>query len=92
MVHRAWVGATAGVLGYIILGLIVIAIPHPLAKWAGAAMLFPGPMYGVVAAAGAAVTMDWGHGGETQLEALSSREITRMVGGYCDPDDPPWWC
>jgi len=90
MVHRAWIGAAAGVGLYIVAGLVVFAIPHPLAKWAGAAMLFPGPMYGVAAAVGAAVTMDWGH--STVLDQQSENSRVLNIRGFCDPDDPPWWC
>lgn len=90
MTHRVWIGAAAGVGLYIVAGLLVFAIPHPAAKVAGAAMLFPGPMYGVVAVAGGAVTAGWGHSTDLQRQTVSGAR--RRARGFCDPEDPPWYC
>jgi len=49
-------------------------------------------VYGV----GAWMAKDWGHGDDVASIATFEQEATKesyeWLGGYCDPDDPPWWC
>jgi len=61
MTHFIRVGAVAGTLVWIAMGIAVFAIPHPSAKVLGVSMLWPGPMHFVAAGVGGSLTSGWGH-------------------------------
>ena len=71
-------------------------IPGPIDA---AALLYGGPIglyaYNVFAL-GVFVSGDIGMwdevGHRSDLEIQSFESSSMVIGGFCDPDDPPWWC
>ncbi len=94
MTHWSWrAGAGLLVASYLVQAAMIVWGPPPV-KAAGVWFAAQPGMDPFIFGIGSAVAADWGHGEDavTPLETESSRELTVMGAGYCDPDDPPWWC
>jgi len=86
-------GTTFVILTYLAQATMIIWGPPPVKAFGIAWLSMPG-LDPITFGIGAAIAADWGHGAEaaTPLVAESVKQINHWGAGYCDPDDPPWYC
>lgn len=70
-------------------GLGVLVFKHPIGFVIGVG-LYNLAGASVVAIGLSGVLDEVGHKSDLEIQSLESSSMA--VGGFCDPDDPPWWC
>jgi len=72
-------------------GIGLLIFKHPIGALIGIGV-YNAIGLGFVGLGLSGVLNEVGHRQKTSLDFQSNLEITKWGAGYCDPDDPPWWC